>query len=250
MRRYRSYLAGEWSAGELCTLSEPESVHLSRVLRASEGLEIDVFNGAGRLGTGVLESVGKKSVTVRLQTCEQQPQTQTFGIAVPLIKSPLLDDALEQAVELGMSLFAPIESARSVVRLDASRQATRHEKWCRLFRERLKQCERTWEPQILPYSPLNSFFEVVPKPYVPVIFSERDREAESIDAVMQKLSAPPVFVIGPEGGWSEEERQLFVEKAVYRIALPLTVLRTETAIVTAAAAAALFRAKNCNSIDH
>ncbi len=243
MRRYRTYLAGDWAKGERHTLDESESTHLARVLRAQPGTEVEVYNGRGLSGTAVLENVSKKTVTLCIQSQQHHTVAPAFALAVPLIKSPLFDDALEHCLELGLASFTPLQSERGVVRLDDARQKSRVEKWNRLFRERLKQCERFWEPAIEPFTTLEQFFENPPPAFCPVILAERDNEAESIDAVLKKLSAPPVFVIGPEGGWSEFERELFAKKAVYRIALPLTILRTETAMIAAASAAALFAGK-------
>lgn len=238
MRRYRSYLAGEWTQGQTHALDESESIHLSRVLRSTEGLEIDLFNGRGRLGTAVLQTVGKKSVSVLIQSSEVRPHAHAFGLAVPQIKSPLFEDSLEQAVELGMTLFVPLETDRMIVRQDAARIAAKREKWERSFRERLKQCERLWEPEITSLQTLSQLLDNPPLHYQPVVLLERDEAPEPVDAVLKNLSSHPLFLIGPEGGWSAEERELFLEKAVYRIALPHTILRTETAMIACATLAA------------
>jgi 16S rRNA (uracil1498-N3)-methyltransferase len=245
MRRLRCHLPSVWQKGELAPLEEHEAHHLLRVLRVGEGHNVDVFNGSGLVGTGELRPAGKKAY-VLLHTVSEIPRVQGFAVCFPLIKSPLLDDSLEQLVELGASDFFVLQAERSTVHLHGERWIARRAKWERAFQERLKQCERAWLPTLHPEQyTLGALLQQTSAlgTHHPVALWERGSVADSPfgeDELMKKRLAP-LFLIGPEGGWSPEERVLLEQKAVYKLTLTPAILRSETALIAAGALAHGFR---------
>ncbi|MEM9465611.1 MAG: RsmE family RNA methyltransferase [Actinomycetota bacterium] len=188
--------------------------HLDRVLRLRDGDPLTVGDGAGRWrrcrwGASV-EPVGD-IVTV-------DPPTPRLGVAFALIKGGRPELVVQKLVELGIDDIRPFTAARSVVRWDDTKAAKNHVRLERVAREAVMQCRRVWIPIIHP--PVG-FAEVAALPGS----ARADRDGSA------PTSTHTTVLVGPEGGWTDEERA--VDLPV--VGLSNAVLRAETAAIAAGA---------------
>jgi len=200
-------------------LSEPELSpddrrHLARVLRLRPGEDVTVSDGAGRwrlcrFADG-LEPIGE------IQHDERPEPPVT--IAVALTKGERLDWAVQKLTELGVDTVVPMAAARSVVRWDGDRAGHHTERLRRIARQAAMQSRRTWLPAV---TDVHSFAEAAA--IAGATIAVPGGEPPSLRS--------PVVLVGPEGGWSEEE-----EGAGHPgVGLGPTILRVETAAVAAGA---------------
>lgn len=200
-------------------LDEGDRHHLERVLRLRPGDEITVSDGAGGhrqavlLAGGELEPAGDPAL-------DERP-SPTVAIAFAPAKGDRTDWAVQKLTELGADVIVPMITSRSVVRWEGD-AADRHvERLRRIAREAASQSRRTWLPVVEDVAP---FAEVAARAGALMA----DREG---DPLPEELPAEAVVVlVGPEGGWSDEE----LARGLPRVALGPHVLRTETAAVAAA----------------
>jgi 16S rRNA (uracil1498-N3)-methyltransferase len=202
-------------------LSDDDRRHLERVLRLRPGQDVTVSDGAGRWRRcrfgDPLEPAGG--------VVEDERLSPPVAVAVSLTKGERLDWAVQKLTELGADLIVPLAAARSVVRWDGERSGQHVDRLRRIARQAAMQSRRTWLPAV---DDLRAFAEVAATPGAAL--AEPGGEPPSLER--------PLVLVGPEGGWSEEE----AAAPLPRVGLGPTVLRSETAAVAAAALLCALRA--------
>ena len=191
-------------------LAEDDRRHLERVLRLRAGERVTVSDGAGRWRecrfASALEPVG--------DIIDDERPVPSITVAVALTKGERLDWAVQKLTEVGVDSIVPFAAARSVVHWDAKRSTHHVDRLRRIARQAAMQSRRTWLPAV---EDLRSFGDVAALPGA--VLADPDGEPPSLDR--------PVVLVGPEGGWAEEE----ASAPLPRVVLAPTILRVETAAV-------------------
>ena len=199
---------------DLPELGVDDHHHLERVLRVRAGDPITVGDGAGRWRPCRFGDEVDPTADVRTVA---RP-TPTIGVGFALIKGGRPELVVQKLTELGVDRIVPFTAARSVVRWDAAKGEKNTERFRRVAREAVMQSRRAWLPEV---APVQSFAETALEPGAAM--ADRDGGLLSLDT--------PFVMVGPEGGWDDEERAVDLP----RVALATAVLRAETAAITAAA---------------
>jgi 16S rRNA (uracil1498-N3)-methyltransferase len=215
------------SAGETLTLDEGESHHL-RVRRAEAGEAVQLLDGAGLMGSGRLIRSGK-SWAVAIDRAEHRPRPAELTLAVAGGDRDRFAWLVEKAAELGVTRVVPLETERTTG--VATRVRESHmEKLRRHALEATKQCGAAWAVSVEPPVPLG-------------VWLERPRAA--VEWLADATGSPPpaelggeavAVVVGPEGGFSEAERDAIARGGYPPIRLGPNTLRFETAALAAAMA--------------
>jgi 16S rRNA (uracil1498-N3)-methyltransferase len=230
MRRFT--IAPERRHGDRVTFDHDESHHLARVLRLRAGDTVVAVDGSGRDFTVRLEHVSAETtgtiVGVSARDTES-PFPITLVQALP--KGDKLEAIIRAVTELGAARVVPVVTARTVVRLDAGRSATRLARWQRVAREAAKQCGRSRLPEIEAPRPLEAVL-VAPAHATTLRLCLWEDERAPLAEVLTSLAPAPsaaIVIVGPEGGLSRDEVDA-ARVAGWRIAgLGPRRLRTETA---------------------
>jgi 16S rRNA (uracil1498-N3)-methyltransferase len=216
--------------GEI-SLDGPEAHHLSTVRRFEAGEVVTLFNGDGAEYPAEILSVAKKSVvlqvTQRLERCRELAHPVWIASAVP--KADRADFLIEKLTELGVTVWIPLLCERSVV---MPKEAKR-EKFERAVIEASKQCGRNTLMQIEPPCRLSDLVQRVGLPEKRY-FLHPTEQTGSIAA-----SSGVIAAIGPEGGFSLQEVELFLAKGWQGLQLGSRILRIETAAIAVATLLAL-----------
>lgn len=213
------------------TLRADEAHHARRVLRLEVGAAVVCFDGAGRSWRGVIESYERETALVQIVETlpEESERAPRIVLAQGLVKGDRMDLIVQKATELGASAIVPLVTDHSEVRLDRERSGRRAARWQRIVLEAAKQCERNRVPLVAEPTSVEHALDATA-----VAFVERDGAPArgALEAITGNLVT--VFV-GPEGGWSERERELFREAGIPRLSLGSHILRAETAAIAALA---------------
>jgi 16S rRNA (uracil1498-N3)-methyltransferase len=197
---------------ELLELDAADDHHL-RVLRIAPGAPIVACDGRGAWRmcrrTATLEADGPTTTTSRA--------TPSISIAFALTKADKPELVVQKLTELGVDRIVPFFAERSVVRWDDTRAQRNIERLRRVVREAAMQSRRFTLPDL---TDVTSFASVGAQGFV-----RADRGGAPLS-----LTCPSI-AIGPEGGWSDDERTAMPDS----VALADTVLRAETAAIAAAA---------------
>lgn len=215
---------------DLPVLAANDRHHLERVLRVRPGDAIVVSDGAGRwreatlVDGGVLELAGEVRASTRAMP--------TISVAFALTKGERPELAVQKLTELGVDRIIPFTAARSVVRWDAARAAENVERLRRVAREAAMQSRRAWLPEV---GDVATFAAVAALPGAAL--ADRDGAPPTLDR--------PTVLVGPEGGWTDEERIVGVPV----VGLGSQVLRAETAAIAAAALLVALRERLVRSVS-
>jgi len=207
-------------------LDRPDAHHLETVLRLRPGEPVGVTDGRG--GYVRCAYAGRGVVRVDGPLVFQQARRPRLTVGFAPVKGDRPEWAVQKLTELGVDRILAFDSARCVVRWDTSRADRHLERLRRVARSALMQSRQCWLPDI----------EIVPK------WRTLLAEAEPSEVALAQPGAPGAscqvrtVLVGPEGGWSEDE----LCDAPATVGLGAAVLRTETAAVAAGVLLAALRA--------
>lgn len=219
-------------AGSSLTLRGPEAHHAATVKRIATGESIDVVDGSGhRLSCTVVDSAAD-AVVVRVDAVSFDPPPETRLVLVQaLAKGDRGELAVEAATELGVDAVLPWQADRSIVRWRADKAAKGRLKWESLVRAASKQSRRTRLPEVLDVLDSRGVARWLAGVQCPVLLHEdADVSLAQYWARTPAMGAATVAVIvGPEGGISPQEVELFVNQGAVAVQLGSNVLRASTA---------------------
>lgn len=214
----------------------PDNVvrHLN-VLRVKNTEEIVLFNGNGKAYPALPEVLEKRRASVRIlreeATDNELPLNITLVQAVSAAER--MDFTLQKSVELGVAEIRPIISERCVVRLSGERAEKRVARWQEIVVSACEQSGRNIVPKVLPLTTYAQALQQLPQETTKLLMSLN--RAQKLSDVRPQ-SGKVVFMVGPEGGWTEKEEQQAFDAGFQSVTLGKRVLRTETAALAAIAA--------------
>jgi 16S rRNA (uracil1498-N3)-methyltransferase len=205
--------------------------HIRKVLRLKRGDEIVVFNGSGKEYGGTIVEEGPSSVVITIQNIfSSKTESQLeITLAQSLLKGDKMDYLIQKATELGVKEIIPFFSSRSVPLLEKSRRLKRYHRWERIAVEASKQCGRGVVLKIEPLQDYSEILRTASPDSLRLILWEREgvRLKEALERSKEKTKI--FFIIGPEGGLSEEEVDQATRNGFTPVTLGRRILRSETA---------------------
>jgi 16S rRNA (uracil1498-N3)-methyltransferase len=228
----RRWIADTWTA-TTATLTGEQAAHLARVLRAAPGQVYDIVAG-GFLYCAEITSVQPHEVVF---TLHEELETEAFlplHLLLAVFKFDHMEWAIEKSTELGVDRITPVLARRTEKHLSQA-TAKRIERWRRIALESSKQSRRTTIPTIDEPASLKFALENSTE-QVRILLSETEQETTIASALKeQTASTGYALAIGPEGGWTAEEMNLFVTHQWQPVTLGPRILRAETAVISAIA---------------
>ena len=228
----RIYLEASLRPGETVRL-DPENAHyLTRVMRLKAGEALRCFDGAGREHAARLADATGRSCFIEIAEelrIAQEPSPR-LHLAQAWLKGQAMDSVIQKATELGVTDIWLIEAMRSNVKIDAKRAAGRLQHWRGVARSATEQSERLFLPRLHDPRRLEALLNEPPCERLILL----DPGAAALPGVLPHESL--ALLVGPEGGWTDQERQLCEAAGAHRHGLGELVLRAETAPIAALAA--------------
>ena len=230
----RFYVDFALSPDSVVKLPDDVVRHLN-VLRVKNTEEIVLFNGNGKVYPALPEVLEKRHASVRIlreeATDNESPLNITLVQAVS--SAERMDFTLQKSVELGVAEIRPVISERCVVRLSGERAEKRVARWQEIVVSACEQSGRNIVPKVLPLTTYAQALQQLPQETTKLLMSLN--RAQKLSDVRPQ-SGKVVFMVGPEGGWTEKEEQQAFDAGFQSVTLGKRVLRTETASLAAIAA--------------
>lgn len=211
-----------------------EARHLTRVLRVEPGQRYEISDNL-HVYLAEIETARKEHVVFRtLERLEAQPPAMRLTLFAALIKFDRLEWMIEKATELGVAEIVPIETARSERGLERAAQK-RLERWRRIALEASQQSRRAHLPEVRDPAAFES--AILEQAAYRYALDEGTNDVSLAAALPPTRTAQDsvALLIGPEGGWTEEERAAFTAAGWTPVSLGPLVLRAETAAIAAIA---------------
>ncbi|MBL4583421.1 MAG: 16S rRNA (uracil(1498)-N(3))-methyltransferase [Pseudomonadales bacterium] len=230
MRTPRVYTVLELTIGSSVHLETAVSRYLLQSLRQAKGASIELFNGDGyRYSATIIEST-KSSVTAQIDSKQtgsnESPLKIHIGLA--LSRGERMDYGIRKIVEMGGNSITPLITQRCEVRLSKERMEKRIKHWQGIIISACEQCGRNTIPALHEPVKLNSWLGAVDDP-VRLIFHPSGG-TKLADRPKPKSVA---LLVGPEGGFDNEEVAQAQQQGFDSITLGPRILRTETAPIAA-----------------
>src|SRR5262249_31563181 len=212
--------------------------HLVHVLRLKAGDAVEIFDGRGRSFSGRVASVQPGGAESLLGAPATRSQPGRYVMLVQsLPKADKMEWIIQKATELGASAFAPVHSARSVVRLRGARLEQRLQRWRTIAQQAARQCGRSEVPEIIPPPLIAARGEALSPAVRCFLRGEEERESSLAQVCHGVLPdhSPVALLIGPEGGFERGEVGALRRLGALPVSLGKAKLRTETAAIVALA---------------
>lgn len=251
----RRWIADAWTDTTASLLGE-QALHLARVLRAQPGQSFDVLAN-GFLHRATVTSVSDHEVVFDLHEELESDAALPVHLLLAVIKFDHYEWGLEKATELGAARITPVLARRTDKHL-AHAAAKRTERWRRIAREASQQSRRSDVPEIDDPQPLRAAMQLATAP-TKLLLAETEQTNTLAAALRNRVPGDPsgtssssrvrsediasadddsephdlVFAVGPEGGWTADEMQLFTANGFQHVTLGPRILRAETAALCA-----------------
>jgi len=224
MNNIRLFFSETLSTNMSGKLDKSQSHYVNKVMRVKENEVFSLFNSSGEWEAKIL-SISKNIVEFNItKQLRQKETTKELWLAFSPIKSNYFNFMIQKATELGVTKFLPIVFDRTIVR------KINKERLEKVIIEAAEQSNRINVPSIEEPQSLNSFLK---NSKIDLIFTDLNTSNTKID-LNQLTSNPTCVIIGPEGDFSEVERQEILEfNGVQAIKINENILRSETAVISA-----------------
>ena len=197
------------------------------------GDALQLFNGNGKNYAATIDQVNKKQVLVSITGSELNETESSLHLHLGQVisRGDRMDFAIQKAVELGVSAITPLFSERCGVKLDGERLEKKQQQWQKIVHSACEQSGRSLIPKVLPALPLTAWLA---EPTKDLKLTLHPWASDTIKTLTPAQSIR--LMIGPEGGFSEQEMTAALAAGYLGIRLGPRVLRTETAALTAISA--------------
>jgi 16S rRNA (uracil1498-N3)-methyltransferase len=229
----RRWIADEFSNNRAALIG-PHAEHLAVVLRARVGQQFDIVAGDSPR-SGRVTSVGPGRVEFELGEVLPQISFPRISLLMSVFKFDRMEWAIEKCIELGIVRVIPMIAGRTEARLGQA-AVKRVERWQRIAQQAAEQSRRTTSASI--ESPMKPSIAAGMTSEMRIILSENERELSLKDALASHSPGGELLLaLGPEGGWTDDELQLFSRNGWISASLGPTILRAETAAIAGTAIA-------------
>ena len=211
--------------GKILIKDKSDCNHIQNVYRLNAGNELRIIDGEYEYLTEIIQ-ISKKEVFVKILEKKEDSYSLNVNIdvAMGILKNDKMNLAIQKLTEIGVNRIIPLKTERVVVKINEKK-----EKWDVVVREALKQCRGIKFTEI---TPVKKLAEIDYSKYDKIIFAyENSGESKSLSEIIEKGDKDILYIIGPEGGITQEEVDFLKNNKAMEISLGKRILRAETAAI-------------------
>jgi 16S rRNA (uracil1498-N3)-methyltransferase len=220
-------------------LPADEARHLTRVLRLGEGDEIAIFDGRGHEFRARVAAAARDRVQVALlERITPVPEARVpLTLVQAVLKGEKMDAVVRDATMMGVAAIDPIVTARTIGPWHALESGRASERWTRIAVSSAKQCRRATVPVIRPARSLSEWLGLDGSGLRVILVepSAASGMEQSLHVLDARAPAAISLLVGPEGGWTPDERQQAEAAGCVPVTLGALTLRADAIAVAAIA---------------
>ncbi len=209
-------------------LNKEDSYHITRVMRMKIGEKIEIVSSKKThiCSITVLEPLVEAEIQETLK--ENNELNCSVTLVQSLVKEQKMDYILQKATELGVSEIIPLITTRSVVKMD-KKEIKKIERWQKIVKEASEQSKRNQIPTIKNLVTISELSKITGYD-VKLLCTVRENTKNIKNLLSNSIEgAKMIVVVGPEGGFTEQEEEQLIKGGFETVSLGSSVLRTETA---------------------
>lgn len=217
-------------------LQGDEARHAAKAARLRVGEEVLLGDGRGSLARAEATAVAAEQIDLVVLSSEHHdPLGPPLWLAQSLAKAGRDEQAIEQATEVGISRVIPLQAERSVVRWEGDKADKGRSRWQKIVTEATKQSLQPWVPEVAPVASVEAVVALAGDSQLIALDHRADQSLLDLELQDPLGDTPLVLMVGPEGGWSEPERDAMAAAGCELARLGPGVLRASSAGPIAAA---------------
>ena len=226
--KIRLYFSGKIQSDLTSHLTKDQTHYVKDVMRLKIGDNLSVFNTQGEWNA-IIEVYEKNGARIKmLEKVRDKDNEKNIWLAFSPIKQNPLNFLIQKGTELGIQKFVPILSERTIVK------EINVERIKKIIVEASEQSNRISIPEIENLEPLKNFLNKFPKNGYLIFCDINCKKSNLKDILTKKIQGPVCILVGPEGDFSESERQLIIKrKGIISLSLASNILKAETAAIAA-----------------
>ena len=237
MRRPRIYSDSSLKKGKSFELDNRSDHYLRHVLRIKVGQSITVFNGDGNDYHGTIADIKRKIIQVRLDDIEPLTNTSKesslyITLVIGISKGDRMDWVVQKATELGVHNIQPLLTNRVDTKLNASREEKKIEHWESVAISACEQCGRSVLPKISHPIKIADWLSET-RDTLKLVLTPSGKTLKNLNSELDHQPKEIDLLIGPEGGFTQEEIEAALNENYFPLSLGPRILRTETAPLVA-----------------
>lgn len=212
---------------KVVVFDKEQAHHISHVMRMREGELVRVTDQKSAYLAEV-KYEGNETLGILVEEVSTNECTIAVTLLQALIKKDKWEWILQKATELGVSRIVPMETSRTVVKVKEEKSDKKLSRYQKIVTEASEQCLRTVIPEVEECISLKKIKEY--KSDINLIAYASDRLVSKKISEVMKPGCSVTIAIGPEGGFSREEVDLFIQEGFIPVSLGKRILRAETAV--------------------
>ena len=226
--KIRLYFSDKIQSELISYLTREQSHYVKDVMRLKTGDSFSVFNDQGEWNA-IIENYEKDGAQIKiLKKVRNKKSEKNVWLAFSPIKQNPLNFMIQKTTELGIQKFIPVICERSVV------NDINIERIKKIIIESSEQSNRLSVPEITKKESLKNFLKLFPKNGCIIFCDINCNKSNFKNILLKKIKGPVCILVGPEGDFSENERQLIIElNQTCPLSLASNILRAETAAIAA-----------------
>ena len=215
--------------GNQAVLDKDDVFHLTHVMRAKVGDKIEAVHD-GEVYIAVIKSLRPLEIILSRRVKENNELPNYIVLIASLIKGDKLDLVLQKATELGVSEIVLLQSERSVVKFKKDDKEIKLQRFNRILKEAAEQCRRSKIPALYQVIDVAGLKHIEADKKI-IAYEEEEGPTNSLNRIVESIKPGQkvAVLIGPEGGFSENEVDVAVRWGFKRVSLGKRILRAETA---------------------
>lgn len=210
------------------TLSNDDSYHIKKVMRMNLEDKIEIVCNKNVYICKIKNLEPLVEAEIEEEVLEENELDFFVTLAQSLVKEQKMDYILQKATELGVNEIIPVDTERSIVKMDR-KESKKLERWNKITKEASEQSKRNYIPQVQPVMTIKELSKLEEFD-IKLLCTVREN-TKNIKNVLSnaKEGAKMIIVVGPEGGFTTKEEEQLIERGFQAVSLGKSVLRTETA---------------------
>ena len=227
----RFFIDKEILTDDCVLLTGDDAHHISRSLRMRVGEEVTLCDGEGFDYRCTIEEIDDRTVRCAVVSREKNRTEPPYRATVfqGLAKGDRFDTVIQKSVECGAYRIVPVMTKRCTVKLTTSDGAKKCARWNKIAEEAAKQCGRGIIPEVTEPVSFERAVEMLQKLDLPLFCYEEGTSPIKAEVEARRGAETVGIVIGPEGGFAEEEAAKMASAGISAVSLGRRILRTESA---------------------
>lgn len=212
-----------------------EANHIMNALRYKIGQELLVSDQKSREYLTEIEDYKGQELLLKIKESRPLKEERTQLILVQALpKADKMDYIIQKAVELGVAEIVPLQTMRSLVKLDGARADKKRERWQKIADQAAKQSGASQIAKVAEIRTLKEYLNQLPEDFMQLVLWEEEEKA-GLRQVLEAINKEEgkqlklALIIGPEGGLDSSEVDLLLKAGAQTASLGERILRTETA---------------------